>query len=83
MSTLRREADGIWTAEAPQRFYGLHFGTRMTVLRLPDGGLWIHSPVSIDVALKGAIDALGPHGRVLESGGREAVRQAYRWLDGG
>ena len=60
MSTLRREAEGIWTAEAPQRFYGLHFGTRMTVLRLPDGGLWIHSPVSIDVALKGAIDALGP-----------------------
>ena len=39
---------------------GLHFPCRMTVLRLPDSGLVLHSPVAIDDALAAEIDALGP-----------------------
>lgn len=39
---------------------GMHFPVRMTVLRLPDGGLWLHSPVPIDDALAAGIEALGP-----------------------
>lgn len=52
-------ADGIWVAWAPQSFYGLQFGARMTVVRLGDGSLFVHSPIAIDGALKAEIDALG------------------------
>jgi len=60
MKALERQADGIWTVAAPQSFYGFHLGTRMTVLRLPSGGLWLHSAIRIDAQLKAEIDALGP-----------------------
>ncbi|HUM13841.1 MAG TPA: DUF4336 domain-containing protein [Myxococcaceae bacterium] len=59
MSELVRQADGLWTVAAPHRFYGLHLGTRMTVLRLPGGGLWLHSVVAIDDPLADEIQALG------------------------
>ena len=42
---MRRWSDRIWIEEAPLRFYGVPFGTRMTVVRLEDGGLLVHSPM--------------------------------------
>jgi len=33
---------------------------RMTVLRLPDGGLLLHSPTRYSIALKRALEAIGP-----------------------
>lgn len=59
MSELVQHADGLWSAAAPHSFFGLHLGTRMTVLRLPGGELWLHSVVAIDDLLEYAIDALG------------------------
>ena len=59
MSELVEHADGLWSASAPHSFLGLHLGTRMTVLRLPGGDLWLHSVVAIDDLLEDAIDALG------------------------
>jgi hypothetical protein len=50
----------LWTVARPQRFYGLEVGTRMNVARLADGSLLLHSPVSLDAALRRALDALGP-----------------------
>ncbi len=60
MSELVRHADGLWTVSVPHRFLGLHLGTRMTVLRLPGGGLWLHSVVAVDDLLADEIQALGP-----------------------
>jgi hypothetical protein len=57
---LREWAEGVWLAEAPQRFYGLPVGARMTVVRLRGGDLLLHSPVSVDAALRDAIEGLGP-----------------------
>jgi hypothetical protein len=57
---LRELAPDLWVAERPQRFYGLEVGTRMTVVRLADGSLLLHSPVSLDEALREELDALGP-----------------------
>jgi hypothetical protein len=56
---LRPLAHDLWVAERPQRFYGLEVGTRMTVIRLADGSLLLHSPVALDAALRRALDALG------------------------
>jgi len=58
--SLREIDTGIWTTEAPQRFLGADVGTRMTVIRLVDGSLFVHSPVHLDDGLRAALDTLGP-----------------------
>jgi hypothetical protein len=59
---LEKLADGVHALHAPEfTFLGvLRIGSRMTALRLDDGGVVLHSPVPIDDATKDAIDALGP-----------------------
>jgi hypothetical protein len=57
---LRALGPELWVAERPQRFYGLQVGTRMSVMRLADGSLLLHSPVALDPALRLELDALGP-----------------------
>src|SRR5262245_28517635 len=52
--------DQLWVAEMPVVLGGFAIGARMTVVRLPDGGLWLHSPVALRGALKRELDALGP-----------------------
>ncbi len=56
---LRQLADDLWVYERPQRFLGLEVGTRMSVVRLRDGGLFLHSPVRLDDALRDALGRLG------------------------
>lgn len=58
-AVLRQLAENLWVAERPQRFYGLEVGTRMNVVRLADGSLLLHAPVSLDPALRSALDAIG------------------------
>lgn len=53
------EPDRLWVAEMPAAKGGFEFGARMTVIRLPEGDLWVHSPVAL-APLKAAVDALGP-----------------------
>ncbi|MGI9263780.1 MAG: DUF4336 domain-containing protein [Gammaproteobacteria bacterium] len=57
--TLRELDTDLWVAEAPLKTLGLQIGTRMTVVRLANHELWIHSPIQISGALKESIDALG------------------------
>ena len=35
----------LWAVQLPNRFMGLQFGVRMTIIRLSDGSLLLHSPV--------------------------------------
>ena len=49
----------VWVAEHPSRFHGVDVRTRMTIVRLASGELWVHSPVDAGTALKREIDALG------------------------
>jgi hypothetical protein len=51
--------DDVWVAQAPLRFYGIPVGTRMTVVRLQSGALWLHSPIRIDAVLERALRELG------------------------
>lgn len=60
-------ADGVWSTARPQRFWGVETGTRMNVVRLPDGGLWVHCPVALDPATRAAVDALGEVRAVVSS----------------
>ncbi len=57
---LEQLAPDLWVTERPLRFLLLEIGTRMTVIRLRDGSLFLHSPVRLDSALRKQLDALGP-----------------------
>lgn len=50
----------IWIAERPLRFFGLPMGTRMTVVKLAAGGLFVHSPVPPDDEFRALVEREGP-----------------------
>lgn len=52
--------DGIWIVDDGMRHLGLPFPIRMTVLRLPDGALFLHSPTPFREELDQALSAIGP-----------------------
>ncbi|MBT8467449.1 MAG: DUF4336 domain-containing protein [Deltaproteobacteria bacterium] len=57
---MEKLANDIWAEAAPLSFFGLHLGTRMTVVRLRDGTLLVHSPIAMTSSLKAEVDAIGP-----------------------
>jgi hypothetical protein len=57
---MRQLAEDLFVVERPLRFLGLPVGTRMTVVRLRDGSLLLHSPVALDDALEAELSSLGP-----------------------
>lgn len=61
---LHEFAPDVWVAEGPPApFYlGFAYPTRMAVIRLSDGSLFVWSPVALGAALKREVDALGPPG---------------------
>ncbi|MDP2816082.1 MAG: DUF4336 domain-containing protein [Rectinemataceae bacterium] len=61
LNRLKLVAPDLWIADGGWiRFYGLPFPTRMTVIRLADGGLWVHSPIADAGGLAEAVAELGP-----------------------
>jgi hypothetical protein len=56
---MRQLAPDLWVAEAPQSFGGFELGARMSVIRLRDGSLFLHSPVGLSARLRGELEALG------------------------
>ena len=64
---LDRVTDGVWTTARSQRFWGLETGTRMTIVRMSDGGLFVHCPVALDPRTRSDVDALGPVRAVVAS----------------
>ena len=52
-------ADEVWTDTRKAKFWGVECGSRMTIVRLADGGLFVHSPVALDAQTRQAVDALG------------------------
>jgi hypothetical protein len=60
MTRLLPWGENLWLAEGPVvRFFGFRYPTRMAVIRLSDGGLFLWSPIALEPALKAKIDALG------------------------
>ena len=57
---LRALAPNLWVAERPLKLFTGDIGARMTVVRLHDGGRFLHSPVRLDAQTRSALEALGP-----------------------
>lgn len=52
--------EALWLADGPVvESYGFRYPTRMAVIRLEDGGLFVWSPVALTDELRAAVDALG------------------------
>lgn len=62
---LKERAPGLWTADGqadiavPVFLRRYDFSTRMTVIGLPDGGLFVHSAIRLDDAVRADLDRLG------------------------
>ncbi|HEY1814174.1 MAG TPA: DUF4336 domain-containing protein [Kofleriaceae bacterium] len=60
MPRLRTIGEGIWLSDGPVvHALGMPFPTRVVVVRLQSGALWIWSPVGLDDELRREIAALG------------------------
>jgi Domain of unknown function (DUF4336) len=58
---LRPFGPDIWIADGPvTSFHGFAYPTRMAVIRLSDGGLFVWSPIALSSSLRSAVDTLGP-----------------------
>ena len=57
----RNLAPNLWVIDRPFKlpYVRVEIGTRMTCIRLANGGLFLHSPVKLDPVLLNSIDALG------------------------
>ena len=61
-------AGQIWLQEYPIHYAGCDFNARMSVIRLPDSTLLLHSPCEIDSQTKMAISALGDVAYIIAPG---------------
>ena len=53
-------AKDVWTTARPQKFLGVECGTRTTLVKLADGGVFVHCPAALDAEMRRDVDALGP-----------------------
>jgi hypothetical protein len=60
LDVLKPVAEGIWIVDSgPLHVLGLPLPIRMTVLRLSNGDLWLHSPTRFTEALKAQLEQQG------------------------
>ena len=72
----------IWTVDGPDVvFSGVSMNTRMTIARLRDGKLWIHSPIELSDATKAVVDDLGGAVAALIAPNKYHHLFIDRWLD--
>ena len=65
--TLESIADDVWICDGPTvSFFGFPYPTRMAIIRLPSGTLFVWSPVALDDALAAEVEALGEVGHIVE-----------------
>lgn len=80
INRLKPVAENVWIVDGPEirMRYGplrMPFSTRMTVIRLPDGRIWVHSPVAPEPELCRDVAALGPVAFLISPN-----RLHYAWL---
>lgn len=61
LDTLKPVAPNVWIVDSgPLQAFGLAVPVRMTVIRLSDGSLWLHSPTRHVLGLRHDIERIGP-----------------------
>ena len=68
LSPYQYIAGQLWLKEYPVHYAGCDFNSRMTVIRLHDGTIMLHSPCEIDEQLAEEIEGLGPVAFIIAPG---------------
>jgi hypothetical protein len=58
-TSMKQIHSDLWITDTPLRFVGVEVGARMTVIRLPDSKLVLHSPIAAMPELVSEVQALG------------------------
>jgi hypothetical protein len=82
--TLTAVRENVWMAERPffPRIPGLagtDVGGKMSVVKLSDGTLWVHSPVNLDPDLEAALASIGPVTHIVTPN-TEHQKYALQWI---
>ena len=77
---MRQIGDDIWVHEDSMKMLGNKLGLRMTIVRLKDGRLWVHSPTAISPSLQQEINALGSV-RYLVAANNHHSKWLQDWID--
>nr|WP_086939985.1 DUF4336 domain-containing protein [Thaumasiovibrio occultus] len=57
---MKQLADNLWIFDGESvTFMALPFATRMTIVRLDDGALWVHSPIKLTETIRQQLSSLG------------------------
>lgn len=70
----------VWLAEMSFKRLGFEAGARMTIIPLPDGSLFLHSPIELTAELRREVDALGPVRHIVAPSGMHYMHLA-EWVD--
>ena len=77
MEHLQEFAHNVWLADGPiVRDMGIFFTTRMTIIKLSDGSIWIESPIPVSFATLNEISQLGQVRYLLAATPRHVWRLA-------
>jgi glyoxylase-like metal-dependent hydrolase (beta-lactamase superfamily II) len=55
----RRIAEDLWLLESKVSMLGMYLPCRMAIVKLAEGGLWLHSPTKLDEAARAALEEIG------------------------
>ncbi|MHA1544945.1 MAG: DUF4336 domain-containing protein [Alphaproteobacteria bacterium] len=77
INSFKPIAENIWIVDGPLiSFKGVPFPTRMTVIKLADGSLFVHSPTDPTPELRAQINDLGPVSHLISPN-----KIHYWWID--
>ena len=65
LAPIRKLGDELWVVERPFHLWGMNPGNRMSVMRLGDGRLAVHSPVKLDDGLREGLAKLGQPAHII------------------
>ncbi len=66
MSMLVPFGQNLYVADGPTvSFFGIPYPTRMAVVRLSTGAVWVWSPIALTNELAGAVETIGPVGCIV------------------
>ncbi|WP_417553643.1 DUF4336 domain-containing protein [Marinomonas fungiae] len=58
---MKRLGESIWIFEGDTvQFFSMPYSTRMTIVKLASGGLWVHSPIKLTQSITQQLHELGP-----------------------
>ena len=79
---IREVATDLWTIEGPVvKFAGASTNTRMTVIKLSDGALWIHSPIAWNETVEAFVAEQGGNVKALIAPNKFHHIWVHEWSD--